>query len=923
MSNGDAEKKLLELIQSKSPEACLRFFSGMPQEERRKFAKFAQRTLKDTEKKWRDSWGKEPVLEKPLFEQIDNARVCVLATATLGELKKHGWRILPTGVFAFEVVRELKPDWINDWVQFLSESEPRTYHIIRLIYQAGLCDKPTGDGYILGMIEGLAQWRIAPAALWDKDTPLAERIRRSPDIRDEDVWRLFEVEGGGDLSLATFDKYVGGKKTGGWTGTLVELADDGTLSRDRLLDESLHTLERDFAQFRAGWFSRFHEALEPTLDERIARRDRYLGLLASSIPPTVSFALKAISALDKADELSAPELLGAIEPVLQARAKGTVSTGLRLIANAAKRDPSMSASACQLAAGALIHEAADVQKKALDLIDKLGGSGDPDVIAALTDYRDGVAPSLRARFNELIGDTGLLADSNDGDQSLPADEIAKVEPIRSFEEMDRELRRVLEDPSQPLEIERALDGLARFGAAQPEDFEKLTGPLRKRAANIAERYPDDVLQLLLARLAYAFAANEPLIVSFPHQVANVQMGPFFGRRGHEAQSIADVFARRNIEIISLIRHGYQLPLVSAPTDSRGFVAAESLLQRYAEYRTAGIEPGPTDVALALMRLAPDGRHETLDGLAPEDEFERAVAYALGADIPPGKEDWLWVAAAAARLPYDDQATIAKKHGKGLPDAGTRASYFIDFQRTENFAYLTLSVKPTIGRDVPPTYLAPMFHIASASTKTGSVCGYHVNMIRWSSTVWPLNSEPFFSQGVFVFDHGQRLANSPYAGFIEPMLQSHVVVGEMGSALLALGLASTDPAVKGVALEAAISSIEQERVDLDSAQEVFATMIPAGDVPVGRWTKSLTEVSGISAKHARFVRDLIAGSLRHDAANPPRDIGGLVELLYELSMGLDSPLEDVEALNYLQAVTGGGKLKRFAGKLLKQADGTRS
>ena len=598
MSKGDAEKKLLKLIRTKSPEACLGFFSGMPQDERRTFAKFAHRTLKDTEKQWRDSWGKEPAQQKPLYEQIDNARVCVLATATLGELKKHGWRILPNGVFAFEVVRELKPDWINDWVQFLSESEPRTYHIIRLIYQAGLCDKPTGDGYILGMIEGLAQWRIAPAELWDKDTPLTERIRQSTDIRDEDVWRLFEVEGGGDLSLATFDKYVGGKKTGGWTGALVELAGDGTLSRDRLLDESLHTLERDFAQFRAGWFSRFHEALAPALEERIARRDRYLGLLASSIPPTVSFALKAISALDKADELPASELLDAVEPVLRARAKGTVSTGLRLIANAVKREPSLSSAACQLAAGALIHEAADVQKKALDLIDKLGGSDDPDVIAALTDYRDGVAPSLRARFNELVGSAAIPSEGDDGVDTPIADETSDVSPIRSFEELDSAFLRVLEDTSQPLEVERVLDGLARFGASQPDNLQKLTGPLRKRAASIVKRYGEDLLQDQLARLAYAFAANEPLIVSFPHQHPTVQMGPFLGRRGYERQSFADVFARRSIEIIALIRHGYQLPLVSAPTDSRGFVAAECLLQRYSEYRTAGIHfAGSTVLAL--------------------------------------------------------------------------------------------------------------------------------------------------------------------------------------------------------------------------------------------------------------------------------------------------------------------------------------
>ena len=77
------------------------------------------------------------------------------------------------------------------------------------------------------------------------------------------------------------------------------------------------------------------------------------------------------------------------------------------------------------------------------------------------------------------------------------------------------------------------------------------------------------------------------------------------------------------------------------------------------------------------------------------------------------------------------------------------------------------------------------------------------------------------------------------------------------------------------------------------QRALAALIPSGQVTVSRWTRALGEISSQSRQHAEFVRDLIAGSLRHDPASPPRDIGGLVELLYELSVLTKTPVTDAD------------------------------
>ena len=70
--------------------------------------------------------------------------------------------------------------------------------------------------------------------------------------------------------------------------------------------------------------------------------DRYLGLLSSRIPPTVSFALKALAVLDKAGRLPAKDLLDHPAPALAARQKGTVAQMLKLLDRAVQQEPALS-----------------------------------------------------------------------------------------------------------------------------------------------------------------------------------------------------------------------------------------------------------------------------------------------------------------------------------------------------------------------------------------------------------------------------------------------------------------------------------------------------------------------------------------------------------------------------------------------------
>ena len=164
----------------------------------------------------------------------------------------------------------------------------------------GFCDAPTHENYILGMIGSINGFYVSEL-IGSKFGSLLKNLRADPDLLKDEVWQLFQIEGQGELTLAAHDKYLGGKSA--------DYSLEPVLSRNYrsrassraigLLDESLEALNRGFSQFRVAWFSQFHEIMEPTVKERRKRQKKYLVLLASPIPPTVTFALDALDVIDK------------------------------------------------------------------------------------------------------------------------------------------------------------------------------------------------------------------------------------------------------------------------------------------------------------------------------------------------------------------------------------------------------------------------------------------------------------------------------------------------------------------------------------------------------------------------------------------------------------------------------------------------
>ncbi|WP_170326699.1 DUF6493 family protein [Ruegeria arenilitoris] len=889
--------EFLQLITTKRARHVLKALSVIPEADRRAFAPIALKTQKAYDKAYWDAQFNGRKQTSDLAKDGDALGVAILATARPSEYSCGDWRILPRSIPLTDVFSALNLSWIDDWAVAAVEDNPRLIEVVHALYAQGQCNIPQTDAYILGYY---AHQAAVPELARDQ-------------FLTHDVWRFFEVEGGGDLSLAAHDKYVG--RGVSWAEILISLSDDGTLDRDRLLDASLDALERDFGQFRAGWYSRFHTSLCPTDAEILPQAGRYLNLLASSVPPTVVFALKVLKRIDKLHGIDPAALLASIEPALQGRQKSSAVMALQLLKNCAKRHPDRASNIALMAASALISEAGDVQARALDLIETLGQHSVPEVQDKLRDYVDMVAPTVQGRLSEIVGggEPTPLPDAAD-----PVVRIDALHPVASVEEAVAVFLELLEDGSDPFLTERAFDGLARFGAAAGP----LLSPLAKRATQLSNRVVLD---------AFGGAGNfEKPILATALAWANgtgfdAELQPFLTPRysGHtplgiNRNSFEGMFAARAQELLALVREGHAIPMLSAPSDNRGYLSANQLIDRLAEYQKIGVQPGDTDFKLALMRLAPEGREAALNDLQPQSEPERALAYALGADAPPEADKQLWAIAWSSTLPLRPDPHIENLIGGSVPGAGhpARFEFYADIRRIDQYTWPRpkIRITPPILDNVDAAlgFALPAKSEHTYMSDPGS--SWMVLPNPWVGLARPAHTELFFATGIFELDLDQKLTNHHCLMFLDPLFRPDPKPGAMAHAMLAWYLASADEGIGTTTIDAMATLMDQHVFDPSAFTSAAHSLVFHAGLPLRRWTKRLTQVAGTSDAHARAVKSALAGMMVDLPSELPRDLGGILELLYELCVASDEAVGSPDTQAALRSIEAGGKTGKFARKL---------
>jgi Family of unknown function (DUF6493) len=880
--------ELETLINAGDLKACLNLLDGMPEADRAKLGAAAVARLKAivkgvaprhfrflergddfplpdtlTVRPSRDIQAKSDVPRN--FKSFDTARAAVLATASLSQWKSVRGYGLPSDELVLRIMRHRRVTWLNEMVEVIWESDDpfnSRWNLIRGLVREGLCAPPKSGRYIDQML------RVLINDSSDTKRGLKAILLDDPGLLEHEIWRIFETEPSPNATglLATGDE--SGAPGTAWKVALVELTNQGRISRERLLDATIDGLSRDLHNLRARWFVILHDQLEPTSEELAARVMRYLDLLGSRNPSTVAFALPVVRKLVKAGRLEPSSLVDRLAPILHLTTKAMVKQALTLLDHAAAQagDSQEKDRIAAIAAEALVHESADIQEATLDLIERHGDVHSRTIRELLATRVEALNPSLRGRLEawlaqatvksgskqtrpepppresadkeltelkrraaELdprlaklagvpsaleclhVGRFDLPALNFDGTEFARLDPERRLEPIVDLDALIDLCSRLIENPEPTEDLDRCVDAISRLCDQRPSDFEKRAAPLTARVKNRMDGAGfRELTRHSLAsfrRIALAWLIGEIDRSGY----MNWSKG-FLG--------FTSVWVRANARRIA---EGRAAPLLATPTHSGGWIDPRVFVERY---RTRCSFPFPIlaeDLIMALLRLAPDRRGEALAAARDlRDEPGAAIRYALGSENEPiGDSAPLWVAAARSRSPWSDDPAVEARHPGLGPDAGQAAIFDLG-------AFNIVGVdEPVLKITLVPELSEKAAERADLPTVSFHADSFFVKSDQWPSpaTIWPSALESFFADGSKrIVRLGDHVKDGPKCReFLTPLLEPDVPLMPMARLLIAVGLHAKLPELAGLATDVAIAAIDDGRIDAAQLGESLRTV----------------------------------------------------------------------------------------------------
>lgn len=747
---------------------------------------------------------------------------------------------------------------------------------VRLLERLGFVDLDVDDTYVLAFISGFVPMN-------GRRDSVAPALRRDPELVDRVLWRLFEVEGGGEVSLTNVDRFGGC-----WQQTFLDLIGDGTIPRDRVMSRCLDTLAGDFSTYRASWFSKLYMALDPTLDEMSRHQEAYRLLLRSEVGPTVSLAMKQLGALLRSGRLDATETIPALTPVVLGRAKGSAVAALKMAERLAADDPGLQHQATALAREAVGHPNRDVQAAAVRVLERYGAG------AAAVARADELAPSLQRAL-------GITAEErlDTGPPPVAFRASAPMLPSSRDDLLERTAA-LLEDASNVLEVEAVLAGLASTG---PTDALR---PLLKRA----RRPGGGPMSTLVAWLVRASLGD-------PVQPTPALPGPVAFLVSRFAE-VADVLA------------GKERPrtLLATPDTGEGWVTPTTLVDRL----LADPDPLTSDLVAALLRLGPEGRAEAL-GRARQvpGEVGRVLCHALGGEVDAAgviRVPW-WVASSHARAPLDEDPLLLA-HGLDVAGQGRPLTTGLEFtttsgtyvegghNRTWTHYYWTSTVEqalPGAGHDQPTAHwpeAGPVSKhdvglsvLAVADTDLGE-------LVAHLAAIWPHDAEHFLAHTCPVVFYATYPGPWHDAVRVLEALSHHPGrLGNLAAATIAVGLSAGRPDQRLAAIDAFHDLVGTGRVAPTGLAD--AMELTAGHCTATRWGASLRDASATPMGARAAVATLTSLLPRLQAGHP--GLHALLDVLHEESLRHGLPVTDASLRAWLQGFSGSSKAARTARALL--------
>ncbi|WP_193614324.1 DUF6493 family protein [Nocardioides lijunqiniae] len=379
---------------------------------------------------------------------------------------------------------------------------------------------------------------------------------------------------------------------------LRRLADSGTVDRGVLLDALVARLQRGGRPQATNEFVRDLESLAPTLEEVAARTRDHLALLPpGSATSVATLAQHHLLELHSEGRLSPDEVLEMSRSVLARTEKKLLRAQLAHLqahADAHPADADLSARAVSMA---LDNAAPDIQRKAVDLLNRLAPRLTPATAALIAAAGDALPSDLRQRLITSLGTPAPKPEAPLPQVELPPppNPPGPVVPIETVEELVEELASILH--SEPLaargaDLDRVVEALPRLGLLDREALRRAAAPVTSAGTY---RYYQEHARHLDFTLRGALVA---LLASCLGDSRVPQATGSGGRLGAPARACCvRIFA-----LADSVRQDPLVRVVALPSQVNGTIAANDLHTRLADAAAQSWSPDPVDLEQALLRL---------------------------------------------------------------------------------------------------------------------------------------------------------------------------------------------------------------------------------------------------------------------------------------------------------------------------------
>lgn len=721
------------------------------------------------------------------------------------------------------------------------------------------------------------------------------------------VWRLFEFPSPAfAVESDKISEYQPGYES--WSAVFLKLTADGTLSRERTLDETLTALTRDFPQNQQSGLIKLHQRMKPNRSEIQAREAGYRELLSVPTSRVVNFALKFLKKLEQPD---VGAFLNAALPALELPTKGSAMTILKLAWSWAEPLPERKAALTEILQRACSHPHRDVVEEAARLLGELPGfeppaQEDPPLPEPAPPEVDlsGVDP----RWLALLGmDTEAAAEPLNYRLVDVPYRATPVEPLSTLQELIDAIAAAVEQCDSADEVELILDGLSRLADQRPPDFAVRTEALKKR---IQDYQIGESVTGLISGYGMAWVTRFLLLSWLEGRLVPTP------KLTYERNFGLYLFLRARLEELrTRLVAGQPRPMLAAPTHQGGWIEPSTLVER-----CQACAPGeaPADLIAALLRLAPWGRSKALKRASSLAGVEgRALRWALGGDEPPGKRDkpcWLWLAAARARDPYRDWSELL-----GFPAAAAQPHWHLNSKNRIRWEGLPSVDSPgkvramvgaLFGRRSVSHELNPTLLCYQQSGQTWEMTDTRSRWgILWWASVWPARLDQFWVLASrCLVDRLDMTGSTIYPNhiYLEPLFEQDRPWDDNSILVLWLGLLSKDSDLRATAIDALIEGVEDGRAHPTPLGRVLARMDQQGQLKLNRLTEALSEV----ARTGPLACWTVARTLDPLLGSPlPKAGHHLLELYLDTTEYLPEAVRSA-----LQQVEGKSKTARLAARL---------